>query len=144
MDTTPTYICTCMQDLGTLAGIMAKLSGTDYQAFFTGREYLSRRFVAGPNGEIDPERNVQPFYLKCFHEFYQQFHGRWDNKSARVLEFGGGPTIYPLISAAPHVNNIVFSDYVESCRKEVQLWKDQDPEAHNWTPYFRLVGIGQF
>ena len=56
-----------------------------------------------------------------------------------VLEFGGGPVIVPLISAAPFVSEIVFSEYAEANRAQVQLWKDNDPNAHNWMPYIRYV-----
>lgn len=32
-----------------------------------------------------------------------------------------------LISAAPYVSEIVFSDYIESARKQVVMWKDNNP-----------------
>ena len=59
--------------------------------------------------------------------------------TARLLEFGGGPVIYPLISAAPHVAEVVFADYAQSSLDEVSLWKSSDPHAHDWSPYFRHV-----
>ncbi len=78
-----------------------------------------------------------PFQMSCFHEFYELFHSRWDASSARLLELGGGPSIYPLISACPHVSEIVFSDHTASLLQEVQLWKDKDPKAHDWSDFFR-------
>ena len=100
------------------------------------RGYLVRRFSA-PNGVIDEERGVQPFYLESIHEFYRDYHSNWNSETARLLEFGGGPCIYPLISAAPYVREIVFAEYAEEGRKEVKLWKNDDATAHDWTPYFR-------
>ena len=104
------------------------------------RGYLIRRFSAR-NGAIDEERGIQPFYLKSIHEFYHEYHSSWNQETARLLEFGGGPCIYPLISAAPHVNEIVFAEYAEEGRKEVELWKNNNPNAHDWTPYFRYFTI---
>ena len=99
-----------------------------------------QRFSA-PEGIIDKERGVQPFYLKVIHDFYSDYHHNWKPETARLLEFGGGPCIYPLISAAPHVSEIVFAEYAEEGRKEVELWKNNDPAAHDWTPYFRYVDM---
>ena len=99
------------------------------------REYLIRFSVA--NGVIDEERGVQPFFLESIHDFYRDYHRNWDPDTARLLEFGGGPSIYPLISAAPYVSEIVFAEYAEEGRREIELWKNDDPTAHDWTPYFR-------
>ena len=103
----------------------------DYSKF-NALTYLRTRY-SNPN----EERNE--FYLRKFHEFYQKYHSHWDATNTRLLEYGGGPVIIPLISAAPFVSEIVFAEYAESCRKEVQLWKDNSPDAHNWTPYFHHV-----
>ena len=99
------------------------------------REYLTRFSVT--NGVIDEERGVQPFFLESIHDFYRNYHSNWDPDTARLLEFGGGPSIYPLISAAPYVSEIVFAEYAEEGRREIELWKNDDPTAHDWTPYFR-------
>ena len=103
----------------------------DYNRFVPA-SYLRTRYN-------DPKEERSQFYLHCFHEFYQQYHTQWDRAKARLLEFGGGPVILPLISAAPFVSEIVFSDYAESNRNEVQLWKDRGPNAHDWMPYIRYV-----
>ena len=100
------------------------------------KEYLVRRFTS-PNGVIDEKRAVQPFYLKSMHNFYHDYHCNWNSETARIIEFGGGPCIYPLISAAPYFSEIVFAEYAEEGRREVELWKNQQPTAHDWTPYFR-------
>ena len=34
---------------------------------------------------------------------------------------------------------IYHTDYVKSCRDEVLMWKNADPNAYNWLPYFRHV-----
>ena len=103
----------------------------DYSRF-DAAGYLRSRY---PN----PEDARSKFNLHCFHEFYQQYHTQWNHSEARVLELGGGPVIVPLISAAPFVSEIVFSEYAEDNRAQVQLWKDNNPTAHDWMPYFRYV-----
>ena len=65
----------------------------DYSKF-DAATYLRTRYS-------NPEDGRSKFYLDCFHEFYQQYHTQWDHTKARLLEFGGGPVIVPLISAAP-------------------------------------------
>ena len=101
-------------------------------AKFDARSYLKARF-AGPN-EFRSE-----FYLKSFHDFYQRFHGEWDSETARLLEFGGGPCIHTLISAAPYVSEIVFADYAEDNLREVKLWRDKDRTCFDWSSFFKYV-----
>ena len=114
-----------------IANFSTWLRMDDYSKF-DAATYLRTRYS-------NPEDGRSKFYLDCFHEFYQQYHTQWDHTKARLLEFGGGPVIVPLISAAPFVSGIVFSDHAESGRKAVQLWKDNDPKAHNWMPYIAHV-----
>ena len=56
-----------------------------------------------------------------------------------MLEFGGGPVIENLISAAPYVWEILFAAYSENERKEVELWKDNKQGAHDWSPILQYV-----
>ena len=97
--------------------------------------YLQRRFT----DPTDKERGAQPFYLKSIHDFYQNF-GRFLNRdTARLLEYGGGPVIYPLISASPFFNEITFCDYQRSSLDAVIAWKNDQEGHHDWTPYFNYV-----
>ena len=108
-------------------------NGTNSHGGFDAKLYLRTR-----HGEkIDEKRSCVPFYLKSFHDFYTKLHHKWDSNSARLLEFGGGPTIYTLISAALYVKDITFAEYVDASRAEVRKWIDRDPDAHNWFPYVR-------
>lgn len=56
-------------------------------------------------------------------------------KGGVMLDFGGGPTIYPLISAANRVDEIHFADYVDSNIEEVRRWIAADPLAFDWDPF---------
>jgi len=55
------------------------------------------------------------------------------------LEFGAGPYLHTLISAAPYVGEIYHSDYLPACREEVTMWMRKNPNAYNWDPYFKYV-----
>ena len=55
------------------------------------------------------------------------------------MEYGGGPVIYPLISAVPHVAEVTFSDYAGDSLEAVTLWRDKNSKAHNWKPYIAYV-----
>ncbi len=53
----------------------------------------------------------------------------------RMLDFGGGPTIYPLISAVGRIREIHFSDYLEANLGEVRKWIANDPRAFDWDEF---------
>ena len=121
---------------------MALRQTHDYQTYFDPKAYLAQRFST-KNGEIEDRdyQAVHPFFMECHHGFYSKYHQNWDNQTARVLEYGGGPVVYYLSCAAPYVREIVFAEYLESCRAEVQLWREKDPASHDWTPYFRSATL---
>ena len=58
-------------------------------------------------------------------------------KGGVLLDFGGGPTIYPLISAVTRVDEIHFSDYLEANLDEVRRWISAGPAAFNWDAFIR-------
>ena len=111
-----------------------RYDGATYDSF-RARDYLEGRYGQA----TDDVRGVVSFYLKRYHGFYQKYGSELDASSARLLEFGGGPTIYPLISAAPFISEATFTDYAEANLKEVQLWRDKDPSAFDWSKYFQHV-----
>ena len=121
---------------------MALRQTHDYQTYFDPKAYLAQRFST-KNGEIEDKgyQAVHPFFMECHHGFYSKYHQNWNNETARVLEYGGGPVVYYLSCAAPYVREIVFAEYLESCRAEVQLWREKDPASHDWTPYFRSATL---
>ncbi len=58
-------------------------------------------------------------------------------RGGRLLDFGGGPTIYPLISAVGRVDEVHFSDYLPANLDEVRRWLSKDPAAFNWRDFVR-------
>jgi len=56
-------------------------------------------------------------------------------RGGRLLEFGGGPTLYSLIPAANSVDEIHFCDYSETNLQEVRGWLQGDADAFDWTHF---------
>ena len=102
------------------------------------RSYLVSRYPA-TIFEEDQTKVMTPWNVLCYHKFFQKFHTEWNISTAILLDVGGGPCIYSHICAAPYVAEIYHSDYVKACRDEVLLWKNNDPNAYDWSPYFRHV-----
>lgn len=80
-------------------------------------------------GDLGPENLA---LLEFMVEAYQRIP-----KGGMLLDFGGGPTIYPLISAIHRVDEIHFADYLEANLEEVRRWLDADPTAFDWSPFIR-------
>ena len=96
-------------------------------------EHLLSRF----SDPRDKEKRVHPFCLEIIHDFYKNFHSKWDSSSAKLLEVGDGPVIYPLASASPHFSEITYADSLQSSLDEVQVWLDDVPSANNWMEHIR-------
>ena len=108
-----------------------------YQDFDV-RGYLVSRYPV-TLFEEDGEKYMEPWDMLCYHRFYETFRNEWDNSSAVLLQLGGGPCIYDLISAPPYVAEIYHSDYLKCCCDEVLLWKNNDPSAYDWSQFFRYT-----
>jgi len=72
--------------------------------------------------------------LRFFYKTYKKI-----SPKNSLLEFGGGPTIYQLISASSKVKKIVFSEYVKANREAVKKWMNNKSNAFNWDNYFKFV-----
>ncbi len=70
-------------------------------------------------------------------DFYHKVYSEVENGS--LLEIGGGPTIYQLISASAKVNKIVFSEFLEANRNEILKFQNKDADAFDWDIFFKYV-----
>ena len=61
------------------------------------------------------------------------------NGRLKILEYGCGPVIMYLISAAPFASEIVMADKVPECLEEVKRWILGDQTAFDWTAHFDHV-----
>jgi len=56
-----------------------------------------------------------------------------------LLDFGGGPTIYTLITASARLREIHFCDYLEANLQAVQKWLYGDDDAFDWTHFIKTT-----
>lgn len=96
---------------------------------FDSRAYLNEYY--SHLGEEN--RELMKFYERSYADVFNHI------KKARVLEFGGGPTIYQLISLAKYDVSIDFSDYLEQNVKEVQRWLKNDPKMFSWDTFIKYA-----
>lgn len=95
--------------------------------------------------QFHPREYLKEYYSKVglenssLLEFFAKVYKEDVVSDSTMLEFGGGPTVYPLISAAPKVGAIHFSDYLEENLKEVRLWKNRGKKAFNWDTFLKKV-----
>lgn len=101
------------------------MENDEYTRFST-NDYLQEYYST-----VDKEND---FIMNFLHQAHM------DSKGKCLLEFGGGPTIYQLISATAFgVKEIVFAEYLSSNRQAVRDWKECDGEAFDWSPFFHWV-----
>lgn len=85
---------------------------------FDSQRYLKQLF-----SDITIFQDVS-IYVKLFAQF--------PDNSLTMLDFGGGPNVFPLIMAAENVTRYIHSDYAKNNRDEVERWKEADPRAFSW------------
>ncbi|MFH1181646.1 MAG: guanitoxin biosynthesis pre-guanitoxin forming N-methyltransferase GntF [Candidatus Woesearchaeota archaeon] len=95
---------------------------------FNPLDYLQEYYA---DDENDPEND---FLLSFFHDVYGQMP-----RQKKLLEVGGGPVIYPLISASSKVDEIIFSEFTDENRAAVKNWVQKHPTAFDWSRYFKYV-----
>jgi SAM-dependent methyltransferase len=99
---------------------------TDMRDVFDAREYLHRYFTS-PSAE---DRFTLQFWVEQIRDL---------PPGVRVLEYGGGPTLYSVLALARKASSVHFTDYVPSALADVRRWAAGEPGAHNWNPYTRTI-----
>lgn len=56
-----------------------------------------------------------------------------------LIDVGSGPTIYQLLSACDHFEEIVATDYLAVNREELGRWARGEPGTFDWSPFIRHV-----
>ena len=100
----------------------------DENRYFDPEIYLRTRFY-----DVNVKDRVQ-FQLESFHEAFNCLP-----TSLKVLDYGTGPALLSVISAAGHASEIVLSDYSKSNRDTLKDWLENDTTAFNWSPFFDHV-----
>lgn len=96
----------------------------------------------GPWDSFAPKAYLEEYYLelsdenKRLLEFFAREHRNVPPDSV-LLDFGSGPTVYSLISAANHVRMIHLADLLEVNLREVAKWLRGG--GFDWTHYFEYA-----
>lgn len=91
---------------------------------FIPKHYLNEYYV---NIGLE-NRSLLKFFVDAYREIPSDF---------QLLELGGGPTIYQLITASKHAKEIHFSDHLDVNLDEVKLWRENGQKAFDWKSFFR-------
>ncbi|XP_030076833.1 nicotinamide N-methyltransferase [Microcaecilia unicolor] len=62
-----------------------------------------------------------------------------DVKGDICLELGSGPCIHYLLSACDFFKEVIASDCVDSCLREIEKWLKKEQGAYDWNPAVRLI-----
>ena len=111
----------------------------DYDNSFDTKVYLNSVYKA-----FDGPENVEAhldFRLKELQKFWSTFEPLKSSKNdtSTLLDFGGGPVIVNLVSAAPKVHRIVVAEYTEANRNAMRLWINGNTDAYDWSPYIKYI-----
>jgi hypothetical protein len=91
-------------------------------SYFSSDDYLAEYYSA-----VSSENNeLLRFFAKA---------SKLVSEGSTLLEYGGGPTIYQLVSFATRVKSIYFTDHLNSNLLTVQAWLKTKQHSHDWTPF---------
>ena len=62
-----------------------------------------------------------------------RFYSKFQDDSLSILEYSGDPSLLHMVPAALKASKIVFSDYLQQNRIEVNKWISNDPGAFDWS-----------
>lgn len=91
-------------------------------------------------GSFNPTNYLNEYYSEVEDEnqrlltFFAKVYKKYETDSLDVVEIGGGPTIYQLISLAVPAKKILFTDYVEANLLKVQSWL-RDDSIFDWDKF---------
>ena len=109
-------------------------STTDYSHGFDVNAYLGHRFSL-------PEQTLtmHEFTMQKLHEHFQSVQAAKPGTEFKVLDYGCGPVISNVISAARVASEIVLAEYTEEGRTAVRMWLEKNPNSFNWSPFHKYV-----
>ena len=102
-------------------------------------------------GEFDPTMYLKVCYkqpgllgltdytFKKCHEFFSTIGHSDEEKPIKVLDYGCGPVLSNVISAAMLNSEIILAEYTDKSREAIQFWMHGHPSAWNWSPYFKYA-----
>nr|XP_011723610.1 phenylethanolamine N-methyltransferase isoform X1 [Macaca nemestrina] len=97
---------------------------------FEPRAYLRNNY-APPRGDLCNPNGVGPWKLRCL----AQTFATGEVSGRTLIDIGSGPTVYQLLSACSHFEDITMTDFLEVNRQELGRWLREEPGAFNWSMY---------
>ncbi|KAL0597832.1 Phenylethanolamine N-methyltransferase [Plecturocebus cupreus] len=97
---------------------------------FEPRAYLRNNY-APPRGDLSSPDGVGPWKLRCL----AQTFATGEVSGSTLIDIGSGPTVYQLLSACSHFEDITMTDFLEVNRQELGRWLREEPGAFNWSMY---------
>lgn len=83
---------------------------------------------------IQEIRKFMRHKLQCFHESFSTIQD-----GVRVLDYGAGPHISSVISAAGKASEIVLAEFLDQNRAQLNFWLQSDENSFDWSTYFTYV-----
>ncbi|NXN69612.1 NNMT methyltransferase, partial [Himantopus himantopus] len=112
----------------------AVFTGVDvYQSSFNPQEYL-KEFYTLSDSQGQPNTFLME-NLKILFKMFSLDGLRGDT----LIDVGCGPTIYQLLSACEHFQEIIALDYTDQNRRELEKWLKNEPGAFDWKPVVEYV-----
>ena len=100
-------------------------------------EYIQSKF-RGP--DCSSTYTIRSYFvLKCLSKFYAERLASAQPNSLKVLDYGCGPFVVNVISAAPKAAEIVLADFTQSFRETLQNWLDNNQPEYDWSHVFEHV-----
>lgn len=96
------------------------------------RHFRPESYLKEYYSEVGPEND---FLLRFYEDSYRALPA-----GCSILEVGGGPTIYQLMSASVRASKIVFAEFLPQNRAAIEQWlKEPTTLDFSWDGFFRRV-----
>ncbi|NXT88994.1 NNMT methyltransferase, partial [Anhinga rufa] len=104
-----------------------------YQQSFNPREYLKEFYTFS-----DSQGQTNTFLMQSLKTLLKMF-SLAGLRGDTLIDVGCGPTIYQLLSACEHFEEIVALDYADQNRRELERWLKNEEGAFDWKPIVKYV-----
>ena len=113
-----------------------------YQERFDPDVYYSEYYEYLFEEDTAAERSTtfRHFQLAQTYNFYSTLESEAaSDRRLHILEFGGGPSVASLISAAPYAEKMVFSEFVGRNRESVDMWRNHKSPGFDFRKLIQYV-----
>lgn len=111
---------------------------TNFQTVFDPRAYLESR--CNPTELTKNCAHFSCFVITSIHQFFVSHADQLLKASPiSVIDYGCGPVIANVISAAEYASEIVLAEHTDSSRDCIQQWVDNNPSSFDWSHYFSYI-----